>query len=189
MQNKVRKYDIKPGDRVQHTDEMIEGHVISIVGETVTIRTDDGFDYQFGNHELIQLPGSEKDDLMKLRPSAHDIQEKQPKIHEKSSAKRSKGMPHVPEYDLHIEKLTDYVSRMDKSEILEFQLEYAKTQLELGIKNKTPKIVLIHGVGEGVLKQALLSLINQYEQLDPQPANPRKYGQGATLVYIRQQKN
>ena len=187
MQNNVGKYSISLGDRVQHLDELIEGEVVDFHYKTVTIQDDDGFEYQFEITKLILLPGKRDRDDLRNAVFSGPIRSKEEGNKPKITVKRDKGRPAVPEFDLHFEKMLDHYPDLDKNNALDFQLSYAKTQLDQAIKNRLPKIVLIHGVGEGVLKQELLKLIKQYDHLDPQPANPRKYGTGATLVYIRQQ--
>jgi dsDNA-specific endonuclease/ATPase MutS2 len=66
------------------------------------------------------------------------------------------------------------------------QSETAKRHLEFAIRNRIPKIVFIHGVGEGVLKAELDFLFGRYDTISFQDANYQKYGLGATEVYIKQ---
>ena len=56
------------------------------------------------------------------------------------------------------------------------------------ISKKIPKIVFIHGVGEGVLKSELQSLLNKYS-VKYYDASYKKYGLGATEVYVYQNSN
>ena len=186
MQNKVGIYNIKLGDRLQHLDEMLEGTVVEIKANTTVLRTSEGFDYEFNYNELVWAPGAMDRDVMENSRIDIDIQEKEGSGRKKLSKKRKKGQTPVPEYDLHIDKILDKYRGMSNGEILQFQLNFASQKLEWSIANKIPKIVFIHGVGEGVLKQELRDLCRRYPKLDPQDANPREYGQGATLVYIRQ---
>lgn len=189
MQNKVGNYNIKLGDRLQHLDEMLEGTVVEIRPNTAVLRASDGFDYEFSYRELVWAPGSQDQDMMQNSRVDIDIQEKEGSGRKKTSTKRKKGQAPIPEYDLHIEKLIDRHLGMTNAEILEHQLGYARQKIEAGIRSKTPRIVFIHGVGEGVLRHELIRLCHRYDQLDPKDADPRRYGQGATLVYIRQVKN
>jgi dsDNA-specific endonuclease/ATPase MutS2 len=77
---------------------------------------------------------------------------------------------------------------MSNYEILNLQMETAKRHIEFAIKNRIPKIIFIHGVGEGVLKSELDFMLGRYEEVYFQDANYQKYGQGATEVGIRQKK-
>jgi uncharacterized protein YijF (DUF1287 family) len=75
---------------------------------------------------------------------------------------------------------------MSNFDILELQLETAKRHIEFAINKKIQKIVLIHGVGEGVLKSELEFLYKKYPQIVYQEANYQKYGQGASELYFKQ---
>jgi dsDNA-specific endonuclease/ATPase MutS2 len=65
-------------------------------------------------------------------------------------------------------------------------LDTAKRQIDAAIKNRIPRLVLIHGVGEGVLKSELDYLLGRYDNLTFQDGNYQKYGLGATEVYFIQ---
>ena len=75
---------------------------------------------------------------------------------------------------------------MSNYDILTLQTETAKRHIEFAIKNRIPKIVFIHGVGEGILKAELDFLLGRYENIAFQNANYQKYGFGATEIYIKQ---
>jgi dsDNA-specific endonuclease/ATPase MutS2 len=98
---------------------------------------------------------------------------------------KTKGEIPPPEFDLHIEKLVKNYRGMNNYDILNLQAETAKRHIEFAIKNRIPKIVFIHGVGEGILKAELDFLLGRYENLSFQDANYQKYGVGATEVYIK----
>jgi dsDNA-specific endonuclease/ATPase MutS2 len=78
---------------------------------------------------------------------------------------------------------------MNNFDILNIQTETAKRHIEFAIRNRIPKIVFIHGVGEGVLKAELDFMLKRYENISFQDANYQKYGMGATEVYFKQNKN
>ena len=90
------------------------------------------------------------------------------------------------EVDLHIHQLTKTVKGMSNYEMLNLQLDTAKRQLEFAITKRIQKVVFIHGVGEGVLREELYTLFRRYENVKYYDADYRKYGLGATEVYIYQ---
>ena len=92
------------------------------------------------------------------------------------------------EVDLHIEKLVPDLRGMSAYDILDHQLDVARGQLEFALRKRIQRIVFIHGVGEGVLKAELHTLIRRYEGLRARDADYRTYGMGATEVYIPQSK-
>ena len=67
-------------------------------------------------------------------------------------------------------------------------MDIAKKHMEFAIKNRIPKIVFIHGVGEGILKAELDFMLKRYDSISFQDANYQKYGSGATEVYFKQNK-
>ena len=91
----------------------------------------------------------------------------------------------MEEVDLHINELIDYSEGMSNSEILQIQLDRFHFVIEQNKKNKGKKIVFIHGVGNGVLKNEIRKLLERkYKGLNYQDASFREYGFGATMVII-----
>ena len=114
------------------------------------------------------------------------IEKEEPKPRSFVKVKKNKNEIPAPEFDLHIEKLVPNFKGMSNYDILTLQTETAKRHLDFSIRNRIPKIVFIHGVGEGVLKAELDFLLGRYDQIFFQEANYQKYGQGATEVFIKQ---
>ena len=102
--------------------------------------------------------------------------------------KKSSREVFVLEVDLHIEKLVPNKNGLSNYDILNIQMDTAKRQMDFAIRNRIPKLVLIHGVGEGVLKSELDFLLRKYENISVQEANYQKYGQGAMEDYFLQKK-
>jgi dsDNA-specific endonuclease/ATPase MutS2 len=100
--------------------------------------------------------------------------------------KKSKKENPIPEFDLHIEKLVKSYKAMSNYEILTLQSETAKKHIEFAIRNRIPKIVFIHGVGDGVLKSEIDFMLGRYDNITFQDANYQKYGLGATEIYFKQ---
>lgn len=170
------------GDRVAVLDDTITGIVIKIDKKEITIETTDGFVINFQSKELVSLDNSQ---LLHTKNILQAIKEKeQPK--KVNIPYKKKINESIVEIDLHIEKLVVSKKGMSNFDILNLQLETAKRNIELAIKNKIPRIVFIHGVGEGVLKTELEYLFNKYEQIIIQDANFQKYGFGATEIYFKQ---
>jgi len=176
------------GDKVSVLDDAINGVVVSVNNNEVLIETDDGFPMTYFVKELIKI--NNINDLNKNIGSFNLNQVKQekeiPKPRSFIKEKKNKGEIPPPEFDLHIEKLVKNFRGMSNYDILTLQSETAKRHVEFAIKNRIPKIVFIHGVGEGILKSELDFLLGRYDNLSFQDANYQKYGLGATEVYIRQ---
>ncbi len=89
------------------------------------------------------------------------------------------------EVDLHIDELIDSIAGLSKGEIITMQLDKFKQVMEDNKLNRGKKIVFIHGVGNGKLKNELRKLLDrQYKKHTYQDASFQEYGYGATMVII-----
>ena len=175
------------GDTVSLVDDVLSGVVTNIVGNTVHLTSEEGFPLQFDISELVVI---EKNTLLKeVNPDEILIQtkEKEQKPRKKNfrNKRKEKTVPPM-EVDLHIQKITKNYKRLSNYDMLELQLDTAKRQLDFALSKKIQRVVFIHGVGEGVLKAELESLFRRYDDLKYGIADARKYGHGATEVYIPQ---
>jgi len=92
----------------------------------------------------------------------------------------------VEEVDLHIHELIDKVEGLENGEKLQIQLDHFQKKLDEAIVNRKKRIVFIHGVGNGVLKIRLRTILErQYKHLRFQDASFQQYGYGATIVFLR----
>ncbi len=91
----------------------------------------------------------------------------------------------ILEVDLHIHELLDDERGLSNKEILGCQIEKFHEIMESNKKYKNKKIVFIHGVGNGVLKNEIRkSLERKYKWHTFQDASFKEYGYGATMVII-----
>jgi dsDNA-specific endonuclease/ATPase MutS2 len=176
------------GDKVAVLDDAINGVVISINNSEIAIETTDGFTMTFFVNELIKVNDTSilSKNIGSFNSTKIKIEKEEPKPRSFVKVKKSKNEIPAPEFDLHIEKLVPNFRGMSNYDILTLQTDTAKRHLEFAIRNRIPKIVFIHGVGEGVLKAELDFLLGRYDQVFFQEANYQKYGLGATEVFIKQ---
>ncbi|OIV41535.1 Smr/MutS family protein [Flavobacterium johnsoniae] len=176
------------GDKVSVLDEAINGTVVSVKNNEVLIETEDGFMMTFFVNELVKIQDSSNlmNSIKRINLDEVVKEKTEPKPRSFVKKKKDKREISAPEFDLHIEKLVPNKRGMSNYDILTLQTETAKRHIEFAIKNRIPKIVFIHGVGEGILKAELDFLLGRYDGIDFQDANYQKYGLGATEVYIRQ---
>lgn len=88
--------------------------------------------------------------------------------------------------DLHIEKITDDWAGLSNYEILRMQLKTFEKYYELALAHLQPSLIVIHGVGEGKLrdeihdilrtKKEVSSFVNQYDA---------RFGYGATEIFFQ----
>ncbi|HPF51765.1 MAG TPA: DUF2027 domain-containing protein [Draconibacterium sp.] len=88
--------------------------------------------------------------------------------------------------DLHITELLDQPEGLSNREILEIQLEKVESEMNAAIRDRVKRIVFIHGVGQGVLKQEVAKLLqSKFKKYYFQDASFKEYGYGATMVILR----
>jgi len=178
------------GDLVSVLDEDVSGVVLNVKENQVTLETTDGFVMTYFANELIKINNSNNvmNSIQRINMELIAKEKEIPKPRSFVKERKDKREIPAPEFDLHIEKLVQNHRRMSNYEILTLQSETAKRHLEFAIKNRIPKIVFIHGVGEGILKSELDFLLGRYDNINFQDGNYQKYGQGATEVFIKQNK-
>lgn len=176
------------GDTVAVLDDVLKGRVIGISDMEIAVETTDGMIFKFDASELVKIDENQNE-ISKY--STINDQFLQEKLHEKKKTKsafvKTKNEV-ILEVDLHIHQLTKSTKGMDNFDMLSLQIDTARHKIEFAIKKRIPKIVFIHGVGEGVLKAELHYLFNKYP-IKYYDASYQKYGLGATEVYIYQNSN
>jgi hypothetical protein len=144
--------------------------------EQLLLKQEAGFSYLL----LESYPDKaveEKFDMSKLSGAGF-------KIYSASDAKQH-ILPARSVIDLHIDKITNNWSGLNNFEILTLQLKEFEKYYELSLLHHQPSLIIIHGVGEGVLrdeiherlrnKSDVKSFVNQFHPL---------YGFGATEVFF-----
>jgi Smr domain len=91
-----------------------------------------------------------------------------------------------PEIDLHIQNLTNGYAKMDKSMMVRIQMEHFERFMEKAFRLGVPRVYIIHGVGEGKLKDAIGDRLSRYSEVKKfkNEFHP-KYGYGATEVVFK----
>jgi len=107
----------------------------------------------------------------------------------KSPAKTSKSSrEHLKtlekEVDLHIEELIDKPAGLSNFEMLNIQLERFEKELDEAINKNIKKLTFIQGVGNGSLKQEIISVLKNTRGVTFQDAPYKDFGYGATQVNI-----
>ncbi len=180
---------MKVGDRVQALDDNFEGIIISKKASEIEVEDSDGFVSIFHESELIPaVPISIKRKLSEV-PDDVIKEKEEPRKHISNKIPPKQRNAPVMEVDLHIHKLVERSGGMSNYEMLNLQLETARRQLNFAISKRLQKIVFIHGVGEGVLREELYTLFRRYDNVKFYDADFQKYGLGATEVYIFQNFN
>ena len=173
------------GKKVAVLDDILKGVIVSLNGQVVGIKDNDGMVYEYNQNELVVIE-EDQHQLSKYldinNPLFNDKLQDQ-KV--KGSSFKKENNEVILEVDLHINQLIKSTTGMDNFEMLSLQLETAKRKIEYAISKRISKIIFIHGVGEGVLKSELHYLFGRYP-VRFYDASYKKYGLGATEVYVFQ---
>lgn len=102
----------------------------------------------------------------------------------KTSIAKQKIKDLTKEIDLHIEELIESFSTLTKSEILSIQLDKFEKEMQYCLSNGIKKLIVIHGVGNGKLKQEIISILNTIDDITFYDASYKNYGYGATEILI-----
>lgn len=173
------------GDKVAVLDDVLKGEVVAVCKNEITVKTTDGMVFNFTASELVKID-KEQRELSKFSDINNPfLKEKAVAVVSKKSFFTKAKNEVILEVDLHINQLIKSTRGMDNFDMLNLQLDTAKSKVEYAVRKRIPKIVFIHGVGEGVLKTELHYLLNKYP-VKYYDASYKKYGLGATEVYIFQ---
>lgn len=185
---------LQQGDRVSFVDD-VGGGVVLRTGKPghVVMRTDDGFELELPAKSLVRVPANTRNAHMRL--SDHQLgmvraNDERGERHQKKGVPRPGKTPKKPEdnsvaeVDLHLHEILENEGRMSDGEKLEFQVRYFERALESAIRDGKRKLIVIHGVGEGVLREEVRKMLQYYDGVQFHDADMRRYGSGATEVVI-----
>jgi hypothetical protein len=121
----------------------------------------------------------EETDLEKI------LHAKEQKEQRKQSLPSDKNNPDLEwEIDLHLEELVSQSRGMNNAQMLDIQLKHFQKKLDEAMAVNIRKIVFIHGVGNGRLKQEIRKILSTHRDLTFHDASYASYGFGATEVVI-----
>ena len=121
-----------------------------------------------------------------LKPKEKKTELKDPVILPKTvKPEKINNFQDLPRYevDLHIEQLVDVYRGLSNSEIMDIQLKALERYLYLAIIHKQERMIIIHGLGTGALKDAVHRLLKTMPEVK-RYSNEwlGNYGFGATAV-------
>jgi len=127
----------------------------------------------------FQKPGASEADLSKL------LFQKRSTVNPGKTSKphRINNASYEMEIDLHIEELIDNYGGMSNAEIVIVQLRHFQQALDKAINEHYRSLTVIHGVGNGRLKQEVRAILTSM-RLRFHDASYSKYGFGATEILI-----
>lgn len=166
---------IAVGDIVSFLNEAGTGQVIQIKGDQAEVLMDHGFEEWYALNELVPR-----------KPL--DIGAVQPKDRPANALQKGQAKAHLPSelvVDLHFETLVQYPKNYQAFEKLNIQLNEARKNLEKARRSGIKRVILIHGVGQGRLKEEVHSMLERMDGLQFYDASYARFGRGATEVELR----
>jgi DNA-nicking Smr family endonuclease len=191
--------NFKIGDKVRFLNSDGHGIITKILDlERVELENNYGFLEEYKISELV--PERKQEDYQ-TENLAFDQEIKSKLNSEKTNNKNfdlKRKFRHLESYgykervvlDLHIENLIDSHNGMSNSAILKIQMSHFKSFLNKSIDKKQRKIVVIHGVGEGVLRHEIRKELDIYHPyFEYYDASYDDFGYGATEIRLIKKPN
>jgi dsDNA-specific endonuclease/ATPase MutS2 len=174
---------IQVGDIVRLIDEPGQGSIVSISGTDAVVLLD-GMELPYALSALVKV---EFDGLVDA-PKNNRTKTAEDKLKEIQARNRIRQVRPIREatyeLDLHMHELLDRFDHMSKKEMLDHQLSCMRAFVSEAKQKGFKKIVLIHGVGEGILKAEIWAWLDQQSKLSYHDGPYRIYGYGATEIIL-----
>lgn len=151
----------------------------------IRILNDDGLEEVRPENELIKIFGNE---YISPPNDIEIIKTNKKKKSKNSTINISNTKESKWEIDLHIEHLLDSYSGLSNTEILIKQLTYFRNTFSKAKSQRINKLIIIHGVGEGVLKNEIRMFLSKQEHIEFFDASYIDYGKGATEILFYHSK-
>jgi len=190
---------LKIGDKVRFLNDVGEGVVTQVLeNDCYMVEDDNGFEYTHPSTELIGIENAKIESQaydraiptvleilhQEITPAHQKRVEKEFKTKYKEAQSASSTRDEF-EVDLHLHAIVDSQRGLSPAVMLELQIAHFERMLQIGIRQRTKKMVFIHGIGQGVLRHQIWSRVEQYyPDCSCKSADPRKFGSGATEVWI-----
>ena len=156
----------KVGDTVSILDEPLKGKVLS-VGTRIKVLLQDGFEESFLPTQLSVFTKELLHEEMELKDQIATTHFKTQKI---------------SEIDLHFDAQRMKIHNISPEEILQRQLILLQEEIRESISNKIDRLIVIHGIGKGILKQEVLKVAQNYTTIIVRSLQESRYRNCATAL-------
>ena len=181
----------KIGDKVRFLNEVGEGSIHDMQGDRYIVVDEHGFEWEMGAGEIVadtphlnkeyNRDNSELDFKRALDLPRTFKDESDAELQQYISVQGKKS--HL-EIDLHIQELVNHISHLSNYEIVTIQVNHFLRFFKLAKKQKYQKLIVIHGLGQGVLRAEIRSILDAAENCSYRDADFKKYGLGATEINL-----
>ena len=193
--------EFKVGDKVRFLNDEGEGIILSFPSPNIALVEDStGFAYEHEVRELVHVVPLDKElkKYEEVNPDLASLLERNidaemvkkanvdfKAIYKGKQGSEIKGKGDWMEVDLHAHELLESQRGMTNGDIVVYQLEHFERMLRNAEEKKMKRVIFIHGVGQGVLRQEIRRILNEYyPHCEFMDAPYHIYGYGATEVRI-----
>lgn len=171
----------KIGENVGFLHEKGSAEIVEIISnQWVIIKDSEGFVQKRNTNDLIKIHGNDYQlQDISLPKDVTKITRK--KITTELGASTNKKQT-TWEIDLHIEHLLDSFKGLSNTEILLKQMHHFRSKFSTAKNQRIQKLIVIHGVGEGVLKNEIRTFLHRQEHIEFFDGSYLEYGKGATEI-------
>lgn len=138
--------------------------------------------------ELVVLRSGDNDFAKILKEGIGAQAPKKDLIKKEAPIDKHKTAPGEATVDLHIGELVDNILGLSSHDMFKIQMDYFKKMLDSAISAEYNKVTFIHGVGNGVLKNAIIEELKNYKNTENRMASIAKFGVGAIEVIIEERR-
>ncbi|HLW30567.1 MAG TPA: Smr/MutS family protein [Brumimicrobium sp.] len=171
----------KVGEKVSFLKEVGDGIVVAYKNDQIVIVDDDGFNREFLEQELVKIHGDQSN-ILNDNFDIKDI------LDETVSYQKDRGdvfkNKNYWEIDLHTHAFMESERGLSNGELLHHQILEFKRFFRKAREKHIKKLIVIHGVGEGVLKAEIRDFLEGKDGLEFYDADFRTYGKGATAIEL-----
>ncbi len=164
---------MKVGDAVSVVDDNLKGKITAIKGKKVTMEDEHGFEYEYKTTELVLQEAEIYDQVATV----------QKKEHSKPISKKHDKKPFI--LDLHFENIVKKTADYDSFERLFLQKEKLLQTIEYCRVNNLKKLDIIHGIGDGILQQMVVEVLESQTNLEFHNKEILHHQSGTVLVFFR----
>ncbi|MEN8928638.1 MAG: Smr/MutS family protein [Flavobacteriales bacterium] len=166
-------------DEITFLDEVGVFKITEVVSDNIFVVEDEhGFDRKCSINEITLYKKNAFDGV-----EVETFENRNVRVNPFAKSKK-KGFD-VPVVDLHMENLMDSHTHMSNHQIVLYQLDVCRKHLDKHINNGTREFVIVHGVGNGKLKEEVRYLLDSYPSLSYMDEHYSARGMGATKVFIK----
>lgn len=177
----------KAGSLVGFMHEQGRATVVKFERGFYHVIDEDGFEKKYREADLIEIHG----DNFPLAAAAYDKMKADQRTPKPAPAPknaipaaRKKRNLSEWEIDIHAEELNINMRGMTNHDILTEQLKALKNFHEKAMRKQIKRLVIIHGVGEGVLREEVHMYFAKFFGTRCLDADIEEYGKGATEVFL-----